>query len=285
MKTQFIKMHGLGNDFAIFDGRENPLRFTPAQIGAMADRKTGIGFDQMVVIQPPRQADTAAFFSIFNADGGEVEACGNVTRCVAALLMAEAGADTVLLETVAGQLRAWKAAGGLVSVDMGQVRLDWQDIPLAHENNTLSLPVTVGDLAGPVAVNVGNPHAVFFVPSVDAVPLEKWGPEVENHALFPKRVNVEIAEVQAPDRIRMRVWERGTGITRACGTGACAVAVAAVRRGLAHRKVRVILDGGVLDIEWREGDNHVLMTGAAEAVYRGELSEEFTTQETTGDAK
>lgn len=270
MKIKFIKMHGLGNDFAIFDGRGGSLDIPLEKIRRWGDRRTGIGFDQLAVIDPAKTAEADCSFRIYNADGGEVGACGNVTRCIAWLLMNEIGKDTVVMETKAGRLEVFKS-GDKVQVDMGQAILDWKNIPLKQEESTLSLSIAEGVLSNPVAVSMGNPHAVFFVEDVSSVPLETLGPKIEHHPLFPERTNVEAAQVLSKDKIRMRVWERGVGITQACGTGACAVAVAGVRRGLTDRKVSVILDGGTLDIEWRESDNHVLMTGPVAEVYRGEI--------------
>jgi diaminopimelate epimerase len=257
-------MHGLGNDFAVFDARNGD--FTPgnAQIRAFGHRKTGLGFDQMVILRPGNVME------IYNADGSEVSACGNATRCVAALLMDETKKDGVVLKTKAGELACWRA-GEKIGVDMGPARLAWNEIPLSHEMDTLSLPVAVGLLKNPVGVGMGNPHAVFFVDDIAGAALEEWGPKIEHHALFPERVNVEAAQVLSRNKIRMRVWERGTGVTMACGTGACATAVAAVRRGLTERKVSVVLDGGALDIEWRESDGHVLMVGPVATAYRGEV--------------
>lgn len=276
MKKSFIKMHGLGNDFAIFDGRLGAPLFIPLEkIRALGDRHTGIGFDQMVIIDPPKSAQADVFMRIFNSDGGEVGACGNATRCVAELLMQETGAAKVVMETMAGRLEGMRAPNDAVCVDMGEARLDWKQIPLSVEEDTISLSITEQMLKNPVAVNVGNPHAVFFVQQLDDVPLEKLGPVIETHHYFPENVNVEAVEVLTRDHIRMRVWERGVGITRACGTGACAAAVAAVRRGLTERSVKVELEGGMLDIHWRERDNHVLMTGAVAEVYRGEVSGEI----------
>lgn len=272
MTIKFVKMHGLGNDFAIFDARRVPVSLPAGRILALADRHRGIGFDQMAIMDPPRTSGTATYFRIYNADGTEVAACGNVTRCIGKLLMKELGKSALALETVAGVLNVWRAEGA-IGVDMGPPRLDWQDMPLARAQDTLSLDISVKSLANPVAVSMGNPHAVFFVPDAESVPLDILGPEIENHPLFPERVNVEVATVQAPDKIRMRVWERGTGLTQACGTGACATLVAAVRRGLVPgRKAAVVLDGGTLDIEWRESDGHVLMLGDAVAVYHGVLA-------------
>lgn len=268
MAKNFIKMQGLGNDFAVFDGRGARIKLSAGQIRKLADRRFGIGFDQMVIIDPPKSAGTDAFLRIYNADGGEVGACGNATRCIAKLIIAETGRQEIVLETIAAKLWA-KMAGDKVTVDMGIAHLKWQEIPLSHEEKTEFVPVNEGALKQAVAVNVGNPHAVFFVDDVAAVALEAVGPKVEHHKLFPERTNVEVAQVLSPSKVRMRVWERGAGITQACGTGACAVAVAGVRRGLTERKVTIVLDGGTLEIEWRESDGHVLMTGDAEEVYRG----------------
>lgn len=271
MKNKFVKMHGLGNDFAIFDGRSASLSILPETIIKMGDRRTGIGFDQMVIIDPPRSPGTDAFLRIYNNDGTEVGACGNATRCIGKLLIDETKKQKVTLETKAAKLEA-VMAGDAVSVDMGNVNLGWQQIPLKREEDTISVPVEESLLDRAVAVNVGNPHAVFFMQkSVDDFPLEKMGPRVEEDPIFPEKTNVEVANVLSRSKIRMRVWERGAGITRACGTGACAVAVAGVRKGLTDRKVTVVLDGGNLDIEWRESDNHVIMTGAVAEVYRGEV--------------
>ena len=270
MTKKFIKMHGLGNDFAIFDGRNEKIHISADRIRELADRRTGIGFDQMVIIDAPKSPETNAFLRIYNADGGEVGACGNASRCIGKLLIAELGKLEVILETKADKLRA-RMIGEKICVDMGNVNLEWQKIPLSHLEQTDSLSISEGSLKNPVAVNVGNPHAVFFVENVESVALKTLGPKIEYNPLFPERTNVEIAQVLSPTKIRMRVWERGAGITQACGTGACAVAIAGVRRGLTQRKAIVVLDGGELDIEWRESDNHVLMTGDAVEVYRGSV--------------
>jgi diaminopimelate epimerase len=267
----FTKAHGLGNDFVVIDARTRPLRLGTLAARAIADRYTGVGCDQLIVIEPPRRPGSHAFMRILNADGGEVEACGNATRCVARLLMDEAGSAETVLETIAGTIAASAAAHGHVTVDLGAVGLDWRSIPLAEPADTLHLPVKVGPLVDPVAVSVGNPHAVFFVADAAAVALKRWGPEVEHHPLFPARTNVEVVHVLARDRLRLRVWERGVGITRACGTGACAAVVAAARRGLADRRVTVALDGGILDIVWRD-DGHVEMTGAVATTFHGTLN-------------
>jgi len=274
MNIAFIKAHGLGNDFVVFDARRQPIALTPDAARRIADRRRGIGCDQIVLIEPPRSADAAAFMRILNGDGSEVAACGNASRWVAGHLMAEADVDRIRIETAAGPLDARVAAGGAITVDMGPARLDWADIPLAEACDTLHLPVALGHLTDPVAVNVGNPHMVFFVEEAEAVPLAELGAVMERHPLFPERTNVEVVETRGPDRLRMRVWERGAGITQACGTGACAAAVAAHRRGLTGREVRIILDGGPLDIAWRK-DGHVLMTGEASTSFRGFIEDAF----------
>jgi diaminopimelate epimerase len=266
----FTKMHGLGNDFVVVDARARPFAPAVAQVRALADRRTGIGCDQLIVIENPVSGLADAFMRIRNADGGEVAACGNATRCVAALLMREKGAKHAVIETAAGLLDAEMGGNGEISVDMGRVSFDWRDIPLAEAADTLHLGIDAGPLRDPVAVSVGNPHAVFFVEDAERAPIELFGPMVERHPLFPERANVEAAQVLAPDRIRLRVWERGVGLTRACGTGACAAAVAAGRRGLAERRVTVALDGGSLRIDWLR-DDHVLMTGPVATSFTGVL--------------
>ncbi len=262
----FVKMHGLGNDFVVLDARTTPLALSEAQTRAIADRKTGVGCDQLIVIAPPISAEAGALMQIRNADGSEVSACGNATRCVADLLLRESGCDEIVIETRAGLLRAKAAGAQSVAVDMGPARLEWSDIPLARPMDTLHLPLP-GD---PVAVSMGNPHAVFFVADLDGVDVAERGAPLERDPLFPERANIEFAQVLAPGRIRMRVWERGTGITRACGTGACATLVAAVRRGLTKRRADVVLDGGTLTIEWLE-NGHVLMTGPVATSFTGTL--------------
>ena len=272
MMIPFRKMHGLGNDFIVFDARQRPLALTSADARALADRHTGIGADTIVVIGQAGTADADVSVRFINADGGEVATCGNASRCVAALMFAETGSDNVRIATTAGILEAWRD-GGNVAVDMGAPKLDWSQIPIARAADTLHLPID-GPLADPVGVNMGNPHAVFFVPDADAVDIATLGRPVEYHPLFPERVNVEVATVQSPDRIRMRVWERGVGITQACGSGACATLVAAVRRGLTGRKAILVLDGGELTIEWRD-DDHVIMTGPAATSFIGEIDDSF----------
>jgi len=271
----FTKMHGLGNDFVVLDARARPLALTAAQVRAIADRRTGVGCDQLIVLEPPANGRAQAFMRIHNADGGEVEACGNAARCVARLLMDEGGQDDVRLETAAGPLAA-RAAGPDVAVDLGPARLDWQDIPLARETDTLHVPIGHGPLSDAVAVSVGNPHAVFFVDDAEGPDLATLGPVLEHDPLYPQRTNVEVVSLTGPDSLRMRVWERGVGITRACGTGAAAAVVAAARRGLTGRRVTVVLDGGPLALDWR-ADGHVEMTGPTAVSFTGTLAQ-------TGDA-
>ena len=274
MTIPFIKMHGLGNDFVVIDARGAPLELSAAAVRAISDRRTGVGCDQLIVIEPPQSAGTAAFMRIRNADGSEVSACGNATRCVARLLMEESDRAQTTIETRAGRLEASAPGDGRITVNMGLARLDRREIPLAVPADTYRLELTQGPLSAPVAVSMGNPHAVFFVADAEAVALAEHGPLVEHHPLFPERTNVEIVQVLSPSRLRMRVWERGTGITSACGTGACAALVAAARRGLSGRKAELVLDGGSLEIEWL-ADGHVLMTGPAAIAFTGTLAPEL----------
>ena len=270
MAYTFRKMHGLGNDFAILDVRDGNAP-DKAAIRALADRRRGVGCDQVLTIEKPKSNGADLFMRIYNPDGSEAGACGNGTRCVARLFMDVEGKNACVIETKAGLL-ACNDAGGDVQVDMGKPRLGWKDIPLAEERDTLHLGVMGGPLPDPVAVSMGNPHAVFFVDDVESFDVATLGPQVERNVLFPERTNVEFAQVLGRDRIRVRVWERGTGITQACGSGACATIVAAVRRGLSGRQVEIVLDGGTLHLEWRASDDHVLMTGPAVSVYEGRLT-------------
>lgn len=269
--TAFLKMHGLGNDFVVFDARESALALTPAQARAVADRHFGIGCDTVVVIRPGGAAADASLL-FYNADGAESESCGNATRCVARFLMNERGLARVKLETKGGMLVCSDAGKGLVTSDMGEPKLEWDQIPMASAVDTDNFPLNVGGTSmSASAASMGNPHCVLFVPDAEKAPVATLGPQIETLPLFPKRVNVEFAQVLDKSKIRMRVWERGVGITLACGTGACATAVAAVRRGLTGRKVELVLDGGSLFIEWREEDNHVLMTGPTAMPFRGRV--------------
>ncbi len=269
MARPFWKMHGLGNDFVVLDARRTPVAIDGAGARAIADRRTGIGFDQMLIIEPGADG-TDAFMRIRNADGGEVEACGNGARAVGRLLLEDTGRESVTIGTLAGPITASRAPGGLVTVDMGPARLDWREIPLARAADTLHLDYALGPVSDPVAVSMGNPHVIFFVSDADAVDVAGLGPRIETDPLFPARTNVEFVQILSATRVRMRVWERGVGITRACGTGACAVGVATARRGLTGRRTEVVLDGGSLHIDWRD-DGRVLMTGPAEISFTGTL--------------
>ena len=266
----FLKMHGLGNDFVILDAREVHLRVTPAVARRLADRRTGMGCDQVILLLPSETADV--FMSIHNADGGEVAACGNASRCVGRVLMEETGRDAVTIETRAGVLEVRKGDQGGWQVDMGPPRLNWRDMPLARPADMMRLPVALGDLAHPVGVSMGNPHAVFFVTFPDNVDLAAIGPVLEHDPLFPERANITVAAVLDRDRILARVWERGAGLTEACGTAACATLVAAHLRGLTGRQAAIGLPGGTLLIDWRAADDHVLLTGPAELAFRGEIT-------------
>jgi len=268
----FTKMHGLGNDFVVVDARHRPVELGAGQARAIADRRTGVGCDQVIVIEPPANGLADAFMRIRNADGGEVEACGNAARCIAGMIMREKQSRHAVIETAVGLLDAESAEDDMVSVDMGRISFDWRDIPLSDATDTLHLGIEAGPLRDGVAVNIGNPHAVFFVDDCEAVPLEIFGPIVERNPLFPERTNVEAAQIVSGDRIRLRVWERGVGLTRACGTGACATVAAASRRGLIGRAAEVQLDGGPLRIEWLK-DDHVLMTGPVAVSFTGTLDE------------
>jgi len=264
----FTKMHGLGNDFVVIDARAGTVDLDDATLRAVADRRTGVGCDQLIVMEPAKMPEAAFFMRIRNADGGEVDACGNAARCVADLVMEETGRPAVQFQTGAGLLSASKTDNG-ITVDMGPAKDRWQDIPLSDEMDTLSLPISEGGLSKPVAVGVGNPHMVFFVENVEEIQLAGGlGKKLEHHSLYPERTNVEAVEIRSPDDLRVRVWERGVGITQACGTGACASLIAANRRGLTGRSANVELDGGVLHIDWRD-DNHVLMTGPTAVSFTG----------------
>jgi diaminopimelate epimerase len=264
----FRKMHGLGNDFVVLDRRRAIAAIDAATARALADRRTGIGCDQLILIEPPHLAGAQVAMRILNADGSEAEACGNGTRCIARLVGEETGESWVRIETVAGLLEAELMPNGDVAVDMGPARTGWRDIPLAREMDTARVDLALGPLSEPVCGNIGNPHATFFVPDAAAIDLAALGPRLEHDALFPERANIGVATVEGRGHIRLRVWERGAGITRACGTGACAALVAASRRGLTGRHAKVALDGGMLDIDWRE-DGHVIMTGPATLAFEG----------------
>ncbi len=278
MSRPFLKMNGLGNDFVVVEAKSAPFQPTAAQVRAIADRAAGIGCDQLIAIEPPRLEEkndgVDARVRFWNADGEEVGACGNGTRCVGWLLMQSSGRDEAVIETQAGRLIASRAGERLVSVDMGRPGLEWAEIPLASAHDTAALDVALFDHPAlsvpPGCVSMGNPHVVFFVPDIETAPVETAGPAIERHPLFPEGVNVGFAQVLGRDRIRLRVWERGAGLTKACGTGACAALVAASRRDLTGRAATVVVDGGELLIEWRD-DGHVIMTGPAAVDFSGEL--------------
>ena len=271
----FLKMHGLGNDFVVIDARTQPRALDDILVRAIADRRKGVGFDQLIVLEPPKNSAADVFFRFLNSDGSEAGACGNGTRCVADLVMREIGRDALGIQTIAGALAATRDATGRVTVDMGPARLAWNEIPLAHAVDTLHVPIAAGVLADPVATGMGNPHATFFVPDIAAIDLAALGPGLEHHAMFPERANIGVAQILDPATIRLRVWERGVGITLACGSGACAATVAAIRRGLlAGRKAEIVVDGsagnaGNLSIEWLD-NGHVLMGGPVALSFAGE---------------
>jgi len=272
--TPFLKMHGLGNDFVVFDARNRGLALDSRSARILADRRLGVGCDQVIVIE--RAANGAdAFMRVFNADGGEVESCGNAARCVARLLMDDKGSKHIRLDTEGGAL-ACSEQGALVRVDMGPPKFGWREIPLASEVDTQSFPLDMPGFDEPAlksvsAVSVGNPHCVLFVADAERAPVAALGTAIEHHSLFPRRTNVEFVSALGKDRLRMRVWERGAGITLACGTGACATIAAAQRRGLCGKKVEIVLDGGTLLLEWEGGDAAIFMTGPSALAFRGEI--------------
>ena len=271
MRLPFIKMHGAGNDFVIFDGRTDSVRLTPEQVRAIAARNNAAtkGCDQVIVVESSQDADV--FMRIYNADGGEVDACGNATRCVGWLLMEEKGSERCMIRTAGGILECTRAGDRRVTVDMGEARLDNASIPLAEGINRSHIPLSCGALKDGVAVGMGNPHVVFFVDDVDNAGLDAWGATIEHRTdIFPRRVNVSAAQVMSPDRIILRVWERGAGQTKACGTAACATLVAAAESGRTGRSADIAMPGGVVHIEWRN-DNHVLMTGPVEKEFESKV--------------
>jgi len=274
MSRPFLKMNGLGNDFVVVEARSAPFEPSSAEVRAIADRASGVGCDQLIMIGDSDAAD--AFVRFWNADGVEVDACGNGSRCAALLLMQASGRDDATFETRAGLLTALKAGDGKIAVDMGVPGLRWDQIPLSEEMDTRGIELQVGPIDNPHlhtpgCVSMGNPHVVFFVPDAEAAPVREAGSLIELHPLFPEGVNVGFAQIKARDRIRLRVWERGAGLTKACGTGACAALVAASRRGFVDRKATLELDGGELVIEWRPQDDHVIMTGPAQLDFAGVL--------------
>jgi diaminopimelate epimerase len=283
MSRPFVKMNGLGNDFVVVEARSQSFLPDSAQVRAWADRETGLqpasggrrGFDQLIALEPSKTGD--AFMRVWNADGGEVETCGNALRCVGWLLMQASGLDHVSIDTAAGLVDAARAGPQAISVDMGEPGLDWTQIPLAEEMDTRNIELQVGPIDAPHlhtpgAVSMGNPHVVFFVDDAETAPVREAGSLIEHHPLFPEGVNVGFAQAKGRDRIRLKVWERGAGQTRACGTGACAALVACARRGLTGRAATLELDGGELHVDWRESDGHVIMTGPLEVEGTGVLA-------------
>lgn len=262
----FMKMHGLGNDFVVVDARAQKREITARMAQGIGHRQFGVGFDQLAVIT---QGTEDAHLTFYNTDGSGSAACGNATRCIARYLMTELQKPDLTLTTEHGTLPAKDLGGGITSVNMGHPQTVWADIPLAHEIDTLQLPID----GNPTATGMGNPHCTFFVEDAEAIDLQTFGPTIEHHPLFPERTNVQVAHLLGPDHIRMRVWERGVGITLASGSSSCATAVTAVRRGLTSHKVRIDLDGGTLQIEWR--DDGVWMSGPTAHVFSGVLTPEF----------
>jgi diaminopimelate epimerase len=270
-ELDFHKMHGLGNDFVIVDQRSGKLSLSAEQIRQIADRRSGVGFDQLLLLEPSQRADL--FMRVYNPDGSEAGACGNGTRCVARLMMEEQGTSRVRIETTAGVLEAFPGLRGY-TVKMGRPKLGWDEIPLARAMDTLYLDIEAGPLSRPTAVCMGNPHAVFFVDDAEAIDLESLGPSLERHPLFPERANIGVAQVLDRGTIRLRVFERGAGITRACGSGACAALVAAVRRDLCAQTASVRVDGGRLRVTWGD-DGQVVMTGPATHSFKGRFDPEM----------
>ncbi len=275
MTRPFLRMNGCGNAFWVVDARQQAFAPAADQVRAWAATGPGQAFDQLIALEPSAQADV--FMRVWNADGGQVETCGNALRCVGAILLGQTGAEQVQIDTAGGATTARRAPGGLITIDMGKPRLAWDEIPLAEEMDTRGIELQVGPIDDPVlhtpgAVSMGNPHVVFFP---DFTPDDGFvrgtGSLIEHHPLFPEGVNVGFAHVLGPDHIRLRVWERGAGLTRACGTGACAALVATARRGKTGRQARVEVDGGTLHIGWSEDDDHVLMTGPVALDGAGEL--------------
>ena len=263
----FMKMHGLGNDFLVIDLRARETDLRPEWIIALADRHRGVGFDQLALINTGRDSD--AHLTFFNADGSASAACGNATRCIARHLMQETGLSALSLSTDHAILHTQDAGNGLTSVNMGPPQLDWQEIPLAREMDTLHLPIE----GTPVATGMGNPHCTFFVEDAEAVDLMTFGPAHEHHPIFPERTNVQVASLIGPDHLRMRVWERGAGLTLASGSSSCATAVAAARRKLTGRQVQIDLDGGRLQVHWCE--DGVWMTGPTAHVFSGRIEQDW----------
>ena len=274
---RFLKMHGLGNDFIVLDARQHDFELTKQAASHLADRRFGVGCDQIMILRTAH-SEADIFLDMRNQDGSVTGACGNGTRCVASLIMDERGTDKVVIETQAGLLHA-RRVDDLIEVDMGPAWLEWQQIPLAQETDTLFVDLSPEETEKATAVSMGNPHAVFFVDDVMQIDVKKRGADLEHHRLFPEAANISFATITGTDQIRMRVFERGVGITSACGSGACAVAVAAHRRGLTGRQTEVILDGGSLYLTWHDDgtkEGRVLMKGPASLAYEGALGHELS---------
>ena len=277
----FRKMNGLGNDFVVINARQKPLAISEEQARAIADRKSGVGCDQLIVMEKSDQADVT--MRIWNAEGGEVESCGNASRCIADIIMTETGRDTATIMTKGGFLAARKAGALLVTIDQGKPKFAWDQIPLSEKfADTRHIELSVGPLDAPLmhspsVVNVGNPHCIFWVKDLAVANLGKVGPMLEYHPLFPQRTNVEMAKVVARDHVMVNVWERGAGLTKACGTAACAVMAAGFRIRIIDAKCRVTLPGGDLFMAVNEANGHVLMTGPVAYEYDGVLPDGLLT--------
>ncbi len=272
MTTNFIKMHGLKNDFVIIDGREKKIHLSKNQIKKIANRKIGLGCDQIIILEKPKNKKTFGFIKIFNSDGSETKACGNASRCVAFLLMKELKTKKTIIQTKAGLLNAFLKKNKEVSVDIGKAYFKWNQIPLKRKMNTNKLNFKINNFVNPFAVNVGNPHVVFFIKDLKKINLKKIGPKIERHTLFPERINVNFAEILSNNKISLKVWERGVGITKACGTGASATTVAAIKKKLINGRICYIqMDGGKLKIEYKK-NGHIVMTGPVKMIKKGNLN-------------
>ena len=273
----FVKMNGIGNEIVVVDLRLKAAAIAPEEARAAAKAEGGAPYDQLMALYPPRTPGTDAFIRIYNNDGSESGACGNGIRCVADLIAKESGKTALTFETTAGILNCWKGTDGMFTVDMGPPRFKWNEIPLAEEfRDTRAIELQIGPIEKPVlhspsVVNMGNPHAIFWVDDAEAYNLHKFGPLLENHPIFPERANITLAQILSRDHIVIRTWERGAGLTKACGSAACAAAVAAARLKRTERNVKVTLPGGNLTIDWRKSDDHVLMTGPVEFEFAGKF--------------
>ena len=275
MTINFIKMHGLKNDFVIIDGRENKICLTKNHVKKIANRKSGLGCDQVILLEKPKNKRAFTFIKIFNADGSETNACGNASRCVAFLLMKELKTKKTIIQTKACLLNASIKKNNMISVDIGKAYFKWNQIPLKKKININEVDFNVDTHIKPFLVNVGNPHIIFFVKNLKKINLKKIGPKIEKNSLFPERINVNFAEILTNNRISLRVWERGVGITKACGTGASATSVAAIKKKLMNGRVcQIQMDGGKLKIEYKK-NGHIVMTGPVKTIKRGNLTKYF----------